>query len=78
MRPFFVRNGLLFRPVHIVGWLILLFAVGFEVYGFLDIDSRSHSVSDTVRNAVFLGVLIFIGYSLIAFLSLLLSGKNEQ
>jgi len=76
MGPFFVRQGLFFRPVHVVGWLILVFAVGFELYGFLDIDSRSHSASDTIRNAVFLGILVFIAYSFIAFLSLLVSKRR--
>ena len=76
MAPLFARNGIFFRPVHIVGWLILLLAVGFEVYGFLDIDSRSHSNSDTIRNAVFLAVLVFIAYSLIAFLTLLVSKRR--
>lgn len=76
MTPPFARRGIFFRPVHIVGWLILVLAVGLEIYGFLDIDSRSHSASDTIRNAVFLGVLVFIAYSLVAFLSLLVSKRR--
>ena len=63
----FVRKGIFFFPVSIIGWLILIAAIGFCVYLFIDIDSRSHSVSDTLINFVFNALLVTVVYSIIAF-----------
>lgn len=63
----FVRKGLFFFPVSIIGWLIALVAIGYCVYLFIDIDSRSHSVSDTLINFVFNALLVAVVYSIIAF-----------
>jgi hypothetical protein len=63
----FVRKGILFFPVSIIGWLIAIMAIGYCVYLFIDIDSRSHSVSDTLINFVFNALLVAVVYSLIAF-----------
>jgi hypothetical protein len=65
----FVRKGILFFPVSIVGWLIAIIAIGYYVYLFIDIDSRSHSVSDTLINFVFNALLVAVAYSIIAFLT---------
>jgi hypothetical protein len=63
----FIRKGILFFPVSIVGWLIAIVAIGYCVYLFIDIDSRSHSVSDTLINFVFNALLVAAVYSAIAF-----------
>jgi hypothetical protein len=63
----FVRKGILFFPVSIFGWLIAAAALGFCVYLFIDIDSRSHSVSDTLINFVFNALLVSVAYSIVAF-----------
>jgi len=63
----FERKGILFFPVSIVGWIITIAAVGYCIYLFIDIDSRSHSVSDTLINFVFNAFLVAAAYSLIAF-----------
>lgn len=63
----FKRKGIFFLPVSAIGWLILLSGGAFAVYTFIDIDSRSHSVSDTLINFVFNLLLIGVGYSIIAF-----------
>jgi putative effector of murein hydrolase LrgA (UPF0299 family) len=65
----FRRNGIFFIPTSIIGWIILLSALAFSVYTFIDIDSRSHSASDTLDNFAF--HLLFIGaaYSLVAYLT---------
>ncbi len=63
----FVRKGILFFPVSIIGWLIAIMATGYCVYLFVDIDSRSHSVSDTLINFVFNALLVAVVYSIIAF-----------
>jgi hypothetical protein len=40
--------GFVFRPVSVPGWLISLAGLAFCVHIFLFLDSRSHSVSDTL------------------------------
>ena len=56
-------------PTNAIGWLILLAGVIYAVYVFIDIDGRSHSVSDTLINFVFNLLIIGAVYSLIAFLT---------
>ncbi len=65
--PWFKRIGIFFVPSNIIGWIILLAAIAYAVYVFIDIDSRSHSVSDTLINFVFNLLIIGAVYSLIAF-----------
>jgi hypothetical protein len=67
--PWFRREGIFYLPVSIPGWIIMLGAFGFAVYTFIDIDSRSHSVSDTLMNFVFRLLIIGAVYTLIAFLT---------
>jgi hypothetical protein len=71
----FKRVGLFFVPVSAMGWLILLAGIAYAVYSFLEIDSRSHSVSDTLINFVFRLLIIGAVYSLIAYLSGRITGK---
>lgn len=66
--PLFKRSGMFYVPVAPAGWLILLAGVAYAVYVFIDIDSRSHSVSDTLINFVFNLLLIGAVYSLVAYL----------
>ena len=65
----FKRRGIFFIPVTVIGWLILAGCLVFAVYIFRDIDSRSHSVSDTLINFVFNLLLIGLAYTLLAFLT---------
>jgi hypothetical protein len=67
--PWFERYGLFYLPKKLIGWLILAGGIAFAVYSFIDIDSRSHSVSDTLINFVFMLILIGAVYTLIAFLT---------
>ena len=67
--PWFKRKGILFMPITIIGWIILIAGLAYAVYVFIDIDSRSHSVSDTLINFVFNLLIIGAVYSLIAFLT---------
>ena len=71
--PWFRRHGLFFVPTSVMGWAILVAAVAYAVYVFVDIDRRSHSVSDTLINFVFNLLLIGLVYSLIAYFT---SGKE--
>ncbi|MEO8088458.1 MAG: hypothetical protein ABI763_16680 [Bacteroidota bacterium] len=63
----FKRNGFFFIPITFTGWLILGIAVATAVYFFIDIDSRSHSVSDSLMSWVFNCLIIAIVYSVIGF-----------
>ncbi|HNX12978.1 MAG TPA: hypothetical protein PK664_03925 [Paludibacteraceae bacterium] len=67
--PWFKRIGILFIPRSIIGWILLAAAIVYAVSVFIDIDSRSHSVSDTLMNFVFNLVIISVVYSLIAYLT---------
>jgi hypothetical protein len=70
----FTRKGMFFLPSSLWGWMLLLAAVAYLVWKFIDIDSRSHSVSDTMINFVFSGLIVAATYALIAFFT---SSKSE-
>ena len=67
--PWFKRIGIFFVPATIAGWIILLGGIAYAVYKFGDIDSRSHSASDTLINFAFNLLIIAAVYSLIAYLT---------
>jgi len=67
--PWFKRIGIIFIPKTFIGCIILLAGIYFAVYKFIEIDRRSHSVSDTLMNFVFQLFIIGIVYSLIAFMT---------
>ena len=67
--PWFKRIGIFFLPKTLMGWIILLVGIVYAVYSFIDIDSRSHSASDTLINFVFMLFIINAVYSLIAFIT---------
>jgi len=62
----FNRKEILYIPASLFGWIIILAAIIYSVYSFIDIDSRSHSVSDTLMNFVFNLLIIGVVYSLVA------------
>ena len=74
----FVRKGILYWPTSIPGWLIFVTAVAYAIYLFIDIDSRSHSVSDTLINWVFNCLIVGVVYSLIGFFSEKKSSKESD
>jgi len=63
----FTRKGIFYRPASIIGWVILIMAVAYAVYTFIDINSHSHSVSDMLINFVFNLLLIGVIYSIIGY-----------
>jgi hypothetical protein len=73
--PWFKRFGMFYVPRNLSGWIIFIAGICFAVYKFIDIDSRSHSVSDTLINFVFYLLIIGAVYSLIAFLTSKEPGK---
>ena len=66
--PLFNRTGMIFWPRHFFSCLLLLCFLGYAIWSFIDIDRRSHSVSDTLINWVFNVVIAAIAYTIIAFL----------
>jgi len=68
--PWFKRIGILFIPDSLAGWLIFICGIAYSIYVFLDIDKRSHSVSDTLTNFVFNLLIIAAVYSLVAYLTI--------
>jgi glucan phosphoethanolaminetransferase (alkaline phosphatase superfamily) len=62
----FTRKGIIYLPVSVIGWVIFVIAFAYAVFTFVDIDKRSHSVSDTLINFVFNLLLIGLVYTLIA------------
>jgi len=63
----FARKGIFFLPVSLIGWILSVIAIAYCVYAFIDIDSRSHSASDTLINFVFIALIVAVVYSIIAF-----------
>ncbi|HEY8783761.1 MAG TPA: hypothetical protein VIM16_19185 [Mucilaginibacter sp.] len=63
----FVRKGIIYWPASIVGWVILVIALVYAIYTFIKIDSRSHSVSDTLINFIFNLLLIGLVYTVIGY-----------
>ena len=65
----FKRIGIFYIPKSIMGWIMLSGGIIYAIYIFIDIDSRSHSVSDTLINFVFNLLIIGAVYSLIGYLT---------
>ena len=63
----FTRKGIIYWPVSVIGWTILVLAAAYAVYIFIDINDRSHSVSDVMINFVFNLLLIGLIYSIIGY-----------
>jgi hypothetical protein len=71
----FSRKGIFFVPSSLYGGIILIATIAYLVWTFLDIDGRSHSVSDTMMNFVFSALVVAVVYSIIAFFT---SAKEEK
>jgi len=70
MKPhWFKRKGIFFIPKSLLGWAIMLILFIYATYIFIEIDSRSHSVSDTLRPFLINLLLIGLAYTLIALLT---------
>ncbi len=67
--PWFKRIGIFFMPTSAIGWLILVAGFVFAIISFMDIDGRSHSVSDTLINFVFMLLIIGAVYSIIGYVT---------
>jgi hypothetical protein len=65
----FKQIGIFFVPVALIGWLLLLSALVYFVDVFFEIDTKSHSVSDTLMNFAFRLLIVGVLYSLIGYLT---------
>ena len=75
-QPWFKMSGAFMKPVAPAGWAVLIAALAYLLWTFYDIDSRSHSVSDTLINWVFNGLIIAVGYTVLAGLTLLIKKRK--
>ena len=75
MTKYFKRTGIFFIPARSVSWLFVFVMTAYSIYLFIDIDSHSHSVSDTLMNFGINVLLVWIGYSVVAFV---LSAGNRD
>ena len=66
--PWFKKIGIFYIPQNAAGCIIVMAGIIYAVFRFIKIDSRSHSVSDTLRPFVIELFIIFIAYNLIAFI----------
>ncbi|MDO3643781.1 hypothetical protein [Mucilaginibacter sp. L3T2-6] len=74
----FTRKGIFYKPASVTGWVLFVIAVVYAVYTFIDIDKRSHSVSDTLINFVFNLLLIGVVYSVIGYFTEAKVEKTER
>ena len=65
----FARKGIIYWPCSVPGWVIFSVAIFCIIYLFIDIDSRSHSASDTLINWAFNSLVVAVAYSVIGFLT---------
>lgn len=56
----FKKIGLAYLPVHFMGFIISLMAIGISVWFFIAIDRHSHSASDTLTT-------FFVYFTCVAF-----------
>ena len=74
----FKQIGIFYWPISIFGWLIAIIAIVIAANRFIAIDMHSHSVSDTLITFAFNLLLIWLVYTVIAWLTRTRSrsGKN--
>lgn len=63
----FVRKSIFFIPVTVTGWFVLGTAIAYLAWVFVDIDSHSHSASDTLINWLFQALIVGAGYALLGY-----------
>jgi hypothetical protein len=63
----FIRKGLIYWPVSVIGWIIFVIAIAYAVYTFIDINGHSHSGSDMMINFVFNLLIIGLVYTLVGY-----------
>ena len=65
----FRKNGYFFLPYSVMGYIVLAIFIAVAVRLFISIDSRSHSVSDTLLNVLFNYVILGAVYHVIGYLT---------
>lgn len=57
----FKRWGWVYRPVHPIGWIVMIAAFAFLVQIFLVLDAQAHSVTDMLYRFYVYAVPTFLG-----------------
>ena len=65
----FRKKGYFFLPYSVMGYIVLAIFIAVAVRLFISIDSRSHSVSDTLLNVLFNYVILAAVYHVIGYLT---------
>jgi hypothetical protein len=64
--PWFKKTGKIYTPTKLYGWLISIAMLALLIFQFIEIDKKSHSVSDTLINFSVKAFIVIIAYSLFA------------
>jgi hypothetical protein len=67
--PWFILRGVIFIPITLPGWVILLAALAYAAYDFIRLNSYSHSFLDTLSNWVFNLFFVILAYYVIAWIT---------
>jgi len=67
--PWFILRGVIFIPITLPGWLILLAGLAFTTYDFIRKNSNSLSFLDTLSNWVFNLFFVILVYYVIAWMT---------
>jgi len=67
--PWFLLRDIIFVPITLPGWLILLAGLAYAVFDFIQKNRNSHSFQETLSNWVFNLFLIIIAYYIIAWMT---------
>jgi len=67
--PWFNFRVIIFYPVSAAGWIVTLSAVGYGIYTYIDIDSRSLSLIDTLINFASRMGIVFLIFCVIVYLT---------
>ena len=73
----FIKRGLLFYPKSILSWCVFAIATVYLVYSFIDINNRSHSVSDALINFLLQVVLTWSAYTTTALFFYFFRKEND-
>ncbi|MFI5222353.1 MAG: hypothetical protein ACHQK8_08515 [Bacteroidia bacterium] len=73
----FTKKRIFFLPSSVLAWVALGSSAAYLVYEFVEIDTDSHSASDTLINFAYHVILVWSLYSVFAMLALLMTNKSH-
>jgi hypothetical protein len=64
---FFRRKGIIFIPIHFVGWLFLFGVLAAAGYVFADLYFRTYNIGETLTDFSIFLIILLLGYTFFAF-----------